>query len=73
MNAILEQVHQVIMTMVCTSEIDMADSVQPHDIDVVLTNASWAIRSTYHTVIKASPRAAIFGQDMLFNIPFIAD
>ena len=59
--------------MVRTSEIDMADSVQPHDIDVVLTNASWAIRSTYHTVIKASPGAAIFGRDMLFDIPFIAD
>jgi hypothetical protein len=24
-------------------------------------------------VLKASPGAAIFGQDMLFNIPFIAD
>ncbi len=33
----------------------------------------WAIRSTYHTVLKASPGAAIFGGDMLFNIPFIAD
>ena len=72
-NAILERVHQVILTMVRTSEIDMADSVQPHDIDVVLTNASWAIRSTYHTVIKASPGAAIFGRDMLFNILVIAD
>jgi hypothetical protein len=31
------------------------------------------IRSTYHTVLKASPGAAIFGRDMLFNIPFVAD
>ncbi len=59
--------------MVRTSEIDMADSVAPSDIDAVLTNASWAIRSTYHTVLKASPGAAIFGRDMLFDIPFIAD
>jgi hypothetical protein len=29
--------------------------------------------STYHTVLKASPGAAIFGRDMLFDIPFIAD
>ncbi len=28
---------------------------------------------TYHTVLKASPGAAIFGRDMLFNIWFIAD
>jgi hypothetical protein len=61
------------MAMIRTSEIDMADSVAPSDIDAVLTNASWAIRSTYHTVLKASPGAAIFGRDMLFNIPFIAD
>jgi hypothetical protein len=34
---------------------------------------AWAIRSTYHTVLKASPGAAIFGRDMLFSIPFVAD
>ena len=32
-----------------------------------------AIRTTHHTVLKASPGAAIFGRDMLFDIPFIAD
>ena len=73
-NAILEWVHQVLMGMIRTSEIDMADSVSEKDIDAVLTNASWAICSTYHTVLKASLGAAIFGRDMLwFNIPFIAD
>jgi hypothetical protein len=72
-NAILERIHQVVMTMVRTSEIDMADSVAPSDIDTILTNVSWAIRSTYHTVLKASPGAAIFGRDMLFDIPYIAD
>jgi hypothetical protein len=51
----------------------MADSVAPDDIDAVLTNAAWAIRSTYHTVLKASPGAAIFGRDMLFDIPYMAD
>ena len=59
-NAILEQVHQVLMAMVRTSEIDMADSVAPSDIDVVLTDTAWAIHSIYHTVLKASPGAAIF-------------
>ena len=65
----------LLMGMICTSEIDMADSVSEKDIDAVLTNASWAICSTYHTVLKASPgaAAAVFGRDMLFDIPFIAD
>ena len=72
-NSILERVHQVVMTMLRTAELDMADSVATSDIDTFLTNASWAIRSTYHTVLKASPGAAIFGRDMLFDIPYIAD
>ena len=59
--------------MLRTAELDMADSVTPDDVDVFLDNAAWAIHSTYHTVLKASPGAAIFGQDMLFDIPFIAD
>jgi hypothetical protein len=61
------------MTMLRTAEIDMADSVAPSDIDMFLTNSAWAIRSTYHMVLKASPGAAIFGRDMLFDIPFLAD
>jgi len=51
----------------------MADSVYPADIDSYIDNAVWAIRSTYHTVLKASPGAAIFGRDMLFDIPVVAD
>ena len=61
------------MNMIRTSELDMADSVAPSDIDAVLTDAAWAIRSTYHTVLRATPGAAIFGRDMMFDIPFIAD
>jgi hypothetical protein len=72
-NAICERVHQVLGTMMRTAELDMADSVYPADIDTFIDNAVWKNRSTYHTVLKASPGAAIFGQDMLFNIPFVAD
>jgi hypothetical protein len=61
------------MGMIRTAELDMADSVDTSDIAEFLTNAAWAVRSTYHTVLKASPGAAIFGRDMLFDIPFLAD
>ena len=61
------------MTMLCTTELDMADTVVPSDISDFLMDAAWAICSTYHTVLKASPGAAIFGRDMLFDIPFLAD
>ena len=72
-NAILERVHQVIMAMLHTSELDMATSVDASDIDTFLTNVACAIRSTYHTVLNAFPGAAIFGRDMLLDIPFLAD
>jgi hypothetical protein len=71
-NAILEHVHQVLGQMLCTAEIDMAKSVALDDVNVFLDNAAWAICSTYHTVLKASPGAAIFGRDMLFDILLVA-
>ncbi len=72
-NAILERIHGVLGNMLRTSELDMVESVKASDIDIFLSDAAWAIRSTYHTVLKASPGAAIFGRDMLFDIPFLAD
>jgi hypothetical protein len=72
-NGILEHVHQVLGQMLRTAKLDMADSVTLDDVDVFLDNMAWAIPSIYHTVLKASPGAAIFGQDMLFDIPFVAD
>jgi hypothetical protein len=47
--------------------------VKASDIEVFLSDVAWAICSTYHRALKASAGAAIFGQDMLFDIPFIAD
>ncbi len=69
----MERVHQVLGQMLHTAETDMANSVTPNDIDDFLDNLAWAICSTHHTVLKASPCAAIFGRDMLFNILFVAD
>ncbi len=51
----------------------MAKSVEPADFGTFVDNVAWAIHSTYHTVIKAYPGASFFGQDTLFNVPFIAD
>jgi hypothetical protein len=66
---ILECVHQVLGQMLRTAKLDMANSVTPNDVDVFLDNAAWAVCSTYHTVLKASPG----GRDMLFDILFVAD
>jgi hypothetical protein len=72
-NAILEHIHGVLGNMLRVSKLNMAESVKASDTNVFLSDAAWAHCSTYHTVLKASPGAAIFGQDMLFDISFIAD
>jgi hypothetical protein len=41
-NAICERVHQILGTMMCTSEMDMANSVEPADIDTSINNTAWA-------------------------------
>ncbi len=59
--------------MLRTAKLDKAKLVNASDIEIFLADATWAICSTHHTVLKASPGAAIFGQDMQFDIPLIAD
>jgi hypothetical protein len=72
-NAILERIHAIPGNMLCTSKLNMAEMVKASDMDIFLSDDTWAVCFTYHTVLRASPGAAIFGQDMLFDIPFIAD
>ncbi len=58
--------------MMLTSEIDMANSVEPADIDTLVNNAAWAICKTHHTILYASPGAATSEQDTIFDLPFVA-
>ena len=50
----------------------MDDKVSASDKEKFLTNATWAVCSTYHTVLTASPDTIIFGRDMLLYMSFIA-
>ena len=54
-------------------DLDMSETVKDTMIEDFLVDAAWAIHSTYHTVLKSTPGAAIFGRDMLFDIPYVAD
>ena len=72
-NAVLERIHAVVTSMMRTSGLDNSDAITPEMINNFLVNVAWAIRSTYHTVLKTTPGAAVFGRDMLFDIPLLAD
>ena len=54
-NAILERVHGVLGDMMRTSNINNQETVDENLIDEFLTDAAWAIRSTHHSVLGASP------------------
>ncbi len=72
-NAILECIHAVLRNMLRTSELDMAELVKASDIDVFLSDAGWAVRSTYHTVLNsltaksvpAGTKLVLFGRYVL--------
>ena len=68
-NASLEIIHQVVTHMVRTSKLDMQDTCTPYMINKFIANVGWAIRLPHHTVLGTTPGTAIFGRDMLFDIP----
>ena len=72
-NAIIERVHGVIGNMIRTRFLDMSPTVNDTMIEDFSVDASWAICSTYHTLLKSTPGSTICGRDMLFDIPFVAD
>eukprot|EP00804_Cyclotella_cryptica_P018324 CCRYP_017983-RA/>CCRYP_017983-RA protein AED:0.41 eAED:0.41 QI:0/0/0/1/1/1/2/0/348 len=53
--------------------VSQPNTVNESDIADFLTKVAWVVSSTYHTVLKTSPGSTIFGRDMLFDIPYIAE
>ena len=74
-NAVVERVHQVIGNMLRTMSLeDMYLLPPPHDpFAGVISAIGYAIRSTWHTTLKASPGQLVFGRDMALNIKHVAD
>ena len=72
-NAILERLHQVLGDMLRTKNLEQYnfDDVDPWG--ELLASVAWAIRSTHHTTLQASPAQLVFGRDMLLDMKFIAD
>jgi hypothetical protein len=59
--------------MMHTSEIDMANSDEPADIDTFINKSAWAIHKKYHKILKASPGAAqTLEHDTICDGPFVA-
>jgi len=72
-NGIVERVHQVLADMLRTFKLEEQELDENDPWSPFLAAASFAIRSTYHTTLGATPAQLIFGRDMLLPIQFKAD
>ena len=72
-NSILERVHQVLGNMLRTKDLQTHEFDDMDPWSELLASVAWAIRSTHHTTLQATPGQLVFGRDMLLNVKFIAD
>ena len=64
----VEQVNQLIMSMLVTKDLDnkVFDHIYPWS--ETLASIAWAIRASYYRTIMANPGQAFFGRHMIFNL-----
>jgi hypothetical protein len=56
-----------------TAEIECREMDEKDHWGPFLPSAAYAIRSTLHTTLKATPGKLVFGRDMVLPIKFMAD
>jgi transposase InsO family protein len=66
-NAILERVHQTLGNIIRTFELQDKYLDEEDPWAGILSAAAFALRSTYHTTLQASPGQLVFGRDMMLN------
>ena len=69
----VERVHQTLGNMLRSHELEDHDFDYQDPWSQILANCAWAIRSTVHTVLNASPAQIVFGRDMLFDLSFTTE
>jgi hypothetical protein len=72
-NGIIEIVHQVLGNALRTFELENKELELNDPWGHFLSAAAWAIRSTVHTTLDATPGQLVFGQDMLLPIQLKTD
>jgi transposase InsO family protein len=72
-NAIIERVHKVVNNMLRSFDLEQENLEEDNPFEYFLQSTAWAIRSTYHTTLQATPCQLVFGRDMIHNIAFKAN
>jgi hypothetical protein len=72
-NGIIERVHLGLNDSLRTSEVDGREMDEKDPWGPFLSFAAYAIRSTFHTTIKATPEQLVFGRYIVLPIKLTAD
>ena len=75
-NSILERIHQTLGNILRTFELHQEDYQTLENTttwDGILAAAMFALRTTYHTTLQATPAQLVFHRDAVLNIPFQPD
>ena len=74
-NAVLERTHQVIADMLRTYQLTERDeeALSHNVLEGIISNIRFALRSTVHSALNATPGQVVFGRDMLFPTRYVAD
>ena len=72
-NAILERMHQTLGNIIGMHQVQDLEIDTPDPWSGILATAMFALRSTYHTALKATPYQVVFGRDAMLNTKFLAD
>ena len=54
--------------MLRSFELENENLEEVNPFDYFLQSTAWAIRSSYHTTLQATPCELVFGRDMIHNI-----
>ena len=72
-NSILERVHKVLGNMIRTFQLETNYLDEDDPWKGILSATAFAIRSTYHTTLQATPGQLVFGRDLIINCEHIAN
>ena len=72
-NAIIERVHQVLGNTIRTFDNEQRTINHQDPWTGILCAVAFAVRSTYHTTLKATPGQLVYGRDLIFNIQHEVD
>ena len=72
-NAITEHLHHVLANLCCTFELEENCMDETDPWAGILSATAFAMRSTIHTTLNATPGQLVFGHDMIMNLKHEAD